>query len=355
MTTYTYASDVTDTAPGTPLQQLADGDTMIVDASVTLQTTGLGSDLVDGAGSAILSFAGTLVSSHDGVVFDGDGGNHIAVAATGLLQAFGVAIDIVGPGNEITNDGTIYGNTGIVLWDGGNDIENSGFIGANNDGWAIDLISKPGETNTVHNSGTINSEFSVHAIRGGDGDDTVVNTGTINGGVSLGAGNDRFDNVHGTPVAAVVDGGDGDDVLLGSRGQDRFSGGAGDDILKGYSGADVLDGGSGHNTLTGGAGADTFYFSVFASGTVDRITDFTPDQDLILIDHTAFHDSHIGAFPAGELRIGPAAADADDRFIYDDTSGKLYFDPDGNGIHSQHLIAMLAVGLALTASDFLFL
>jgi Ca2+-binding RTX toxin-like protein len=354
MTTYTYASDVTAAAPGTPLQQLADGDTMIVDPGVTLQTTGLGSDLVDGTGGATLSLAGTLLSSHDGVVFDGGGGNHIAVAETGILQAFGVAVDIVGPGNEITNDGTIYGNTGIVLWNGGNDIENAGFIGANNDGWAIDLVSTAGETNAVHNTGSINQQFGLNAIRGGDGVDTIVNSGTINGAVSLGAGDDRFDNVHGTSIG-VVDGGAGDDVLLGGRGQDRFSGGAGDDILKGYSGADALDGGSGHNTLTGGAGADTFYFSVFGSGTVDRITDFTPGQDLILIDHIAFQDSHIGAFPAGELQIGPAAADADDRFIYDDTSGKLYFDPDGNGIHSQHLIAVLTTGLALTAGDFMFL
>jgi len=161
--------------------------------------------------------------------------------------------------------------------------------------------------------------------------------------------------VHGTPVVGVVDGGAGDDVLLGSRGQDRFAGGAGDDILKGYAGADVLDGGTGHNTLTGGSGADIFYLSVFASGTVDRITDLIPGQDDIMFNHTAFHDSHIGAFPAAELRIGPAAADASDRFIYDDTSGKLYFDPDGNGAHSQPLIAVLAAGLALTASDFLFL
>ena len=47
----------------------------------------------------------------------------------------------------------------------------------------------------------------------------------------------------------TVDGGAGDDVLVGSAGNDTLFGGAGDDILIGGPGLDVLDGGPGNNVL----------------------------------------------------------------------------------------------------------
>jgi Ca2+-binding RTX toxin-like protein len=50
-------------------------------------------------------------------------------------------------------------------------------------------------------------------------------------------------------IQLLLDGGDGDDVLVGSPGKDTLQGGAGDDVLIGNGGADVLDGGSGNNTV----------------------------------------------------------------------------------------------------------
>jgi len=50
----------------------------------------------------------------------------------------------------------------------------------------------------------------------------------------------------------VFDGGAGDDVLIGSGGNDTLLGGAGDDILRGNGGQDVLDGGSGANVVIQG-------------------------------------------------------------------------------------------------------
>jgi len=49
--------------------------------------------------------------------------------------------------------------------------------------------------------------------------------------------------------ALVFDGGDGDDVLIGSAGNDELHGGADDDVLIGNAGADFLDGGAGDNVL----------------------------------------------------------------------------------------------------------
>jgi Ca2+-binding RTX toxin-like protein len=57
----------------------------------------------------------------------------------------------------------------------------------------------------------------------------------------------------------ILEGGDGDDVLIGSLGNDVIAGGDGDDVLIGNGGIDVLDGGPGANIvingLTSGAGA----------------------------------------------------------------------------------------------------
>ncbi len=47
----------------------------------------------------------------------------------------------------------------------------------------------------------------------------------------------------------LADGGDDDDVLIGSEGNDVMFGGAGDDVLIGGPGIDVLDGGSGDNVV----------------------------------------------------------------------------------------------------------
>ena len=56
----------------------------------------------------------------------------------------------------------------------------------------------------------------------------------------------------------VLNGGDGDDVLVGSPGNDTILGGAGDDVLLGNGGIDVLDGGPGNNVVIQGLVAGGF-------------------------------------------------------------------------------------------------
>jgi Ca2+-binding RTX toxin-like protein len=51
----------------------------------------------------------------------------------------------------------------------------------------------------------------------------------------------------------TANGGDGDDVLIGSRGNDTLTGGNGDDVLLGGGGQDVLDGGPGNNVVIASA------------------------------------------------------------------------------------------------------
>jgi hypothetical protein len=50
-------------------------------------------------------------------------------------------------------------------------------------------------------------------------------------------------------IQLVANGGNGDDILIGSAGHDVLNGEAGDDVLIGTPGQDVLNGGTGNNTI----------------------------------------------------------------------------------------------------------
>jgi Ca2+-binding RTX toxin-like protein len=57
----------------------------------------------------------------------------------------------------------------------------------------------------------------------------------------------------GTAMQLFANGGNDDDILIGSAGNDTLSGGPGDDILIGNGGIDVLDGGTGGNVILAAA------------------------------------------------------------------------------------------------------
>ena len=74
-------------------------------------------------------------------------------------------------------------------------------------------------------------------------------------------GNDtiQVDETNGAMPAAHLFGGDGNDTLIGSSGNDLLFGGAGNDTLLGKGGDDQLFGGGGNDTLTGGTGNDQMF------------------------------------------------------------------------------------------------
>ncbi len=52
------------------------------------------------------------------------------------------------------------------------------------------------------------------------------------------------------------------------------------------------------------------------------------------------------------ITIGSAAVDANTRFIYDSSTGGLFFDADGTGESKQVQFAVLSPDLNLSSSDF---
>jgi serralysin len=124
--------------------------------------------------------------------------------------------------------------------------------------------------------------------------------------------------------------------------------------LFGNAGANMLDGGNGTDALFGGGGADTFAFTtMLGGGNVDTIGDFATGLDKIALDDAAFAGLGLGTLSASAFRVGTGAADADDRIIYDSTTGALLFDADGvGGVAAVQFATLAGAPANLTASDF---
>ncbi|KQQ14138.1 hemolysin [Methylobacterium sp. Leaf123] len=138
-------------------------------------------------------------------------------------------------------------------------------------------------------------------------------------------------------------------TLIGNAGDNRLAGGGGDDSLVGGLGAD---------RLTGGAGADTFVFDTRPGrGNVDHVRDFASQDDVFHLDHGVFSGLETGALAPEQFKtLGPAKAikaDADDRILYKQKTGELFYDADGSGRKEAVLIAVLDNHAALDHTDFL--
>ena len=132
----------------------------------------------------------------------------------------------------------------------------------------------------------------------------------------------------------------------------NLTGNAFADTIEGNAGANTLDGGAG-DTLIGFGGADIFSFSTpLVAGNVDTIVDFNVADDTIRLSHSVFSALPTGVLADTAFHIGPAAADASDRIIYNSTTGALFYDSDGTGTAAAVQFAIVSQSLTLTRNDF---
>ena len=114
--------------------------------------------------------------------------------------------------------------------------------------------------------------------------------------------------------------------LTGGAGADQILGLGGNDTVNGGGGNDWIAGGTGNDSITGSGGQDSFVFAEYGAANADTITDFAGNAwDSIRLDASAF--TAIGAsgrFSSGDVRFwaGTAAHDADDRIVYNSTTGQ---------------------------------
>ena len=140
-------------------------------------------------------------------------------------------------------------------------------------------------------------------------------------------------------------------TLTGNAGNNLLDGGAGADILSGGVGNDTLVGGAGADMLTGGLGADAFRF-VTAGEANDKLTDFETG-----IDHIEVVSQNFGTLPLGKLAAsslvatGTKLTNTNPVFLYNNLTGTLSFDADGNGAAAAVTIATLTGSKTLSASD----
>ena len=267
--------------------------------------------------------SGSSVSSAGDV--NGDGFDDLIIGAAfadgnGIINA-GQSYVVFGHGTTPTNQppvansdsATTAQNTAVTL-------EASTLL-ANDTDADGDSLSLTGVSNPVNGSVTVsngnviftpstnftgNASFD-YTISDGQGGTSSANVSVAVGGIQMG-GNGN-DTLTGTPGNDSLNGGNGNDSLIGNAGNDTLIGGngtdflvgsAGNDLLNGDNGNDTLRGGLGNDILTGGNGSDVFVFAAL-DGT-DTITDFKLGTDQIgLTGGLTFGQL---SFSGSEIRVG---------------------------------------------------
>jgi hypothetical protein len=109
-------------------------------------------------------------------------------------------------------------------------------------------------------------------------------------------------------------------------------GGSAADFLIGNDTANELNGGLGADTLTGGGGADRFVIANPVAG-IDWVTDFSSNEDLLVLDRTAFGLSGTGSLAALGISFVTSGSppSATRTLIYNTTTGLVSWDADGSG------------------------
>lgn len=255
---------------------------------------GDGNDTISAVGAGAVDIGMTAFSAANGVeTID-------ATGATGPVRVIGDwnanALDFSGTtlaGNIVINGG---GGNDTITGSAGNDtIEGGGWGNQTIDGGAGDDVIYADKGNDVVNGGAGNDTFRVSGNQcsnfegwdkysGGDGNDSIVAFGNnvdigltaFNAGNSVetidlsgltGQGRllgdwaaNTLDFSATTLVGhVVIDGGGGNDTIIGSAGAEVIRGGDGNDAVGGKGGNDLLYGGSGRDTFTfdQGWGRDT--------------------------------------------------------------------------------------------------
>jgi Ca2+-binding RTX toxin-like protein len=278
------------------------------------------------------------------VVGDFASGSDKIVLDASYMAALGVS------GNFSAGDGRFYAAAGATA---GHDTDdrviyntstNELYYDADGSGAAAALLLgdlQPGAALVATDFAVENGTVAPPPPTGGQ----TINGTTGNDTLTGGAGNDT---IHGLA---------GNDLLQGLGGNDSIVGATGWDTLQGGDGDDRLYAGGWSDTMTGGAGADSFVFAETGSNNRDTVTDFQSGTDELLFDNATL--TALGAnssWAAGDARFWAAAGvtaghDADDRLVYNTTTGNLYYDADGSGAGAAQVVATFTGAPGIVATD----
>ncbi|MCB1447594.1 MAG: calcium-binding protein [Rhizobiaceae bacterium] len=294
-----------------------------------------------------------------------------------------------GAGNDVLNgkngNDFMTGGEGKDTYDGGKGFDTLNFADSKSNPDAIGGVNFNGLKGTVVDPyGNKETFKNIEAVRGTNFSDVLIGTNGNNDFVGLG-GRDKIDGKKGFDLVAynrdenqgglaqgvevnlgegwAIDGFGRKDKLVsieGVRGtnyDDILIGSKADNYLRGDGGSDRLSGGRGNDQLEGGNGSDFFVFdtALDADKNVDTIVDFQPGQDIVQLDMAIF--SALGgtgalSSDAFAANAGGTATTADQRILYDTSTGDLYYDADGSGAGDRVLFARFDNMAALSEVDF---
>ncbi|MDF5709398.1 MAG: calcium-binding protein [Nostoc sp. S4] len=268
----------------------------------------------------------------------------------------------VGNGGKDTIDGgkgddvlsADYSNASGGITSTFNATNNTGSITAGTYRVSYKNIERLNISGTAYNDNIVGNNGNDTLSVGTGGNDTLVGGG---GNDSLSAdfssGNNNLNGGSGNDSLSA-DFSSGNNTLNGGTGNDSLTAflSEGNNLLFGDDGNDILTGG-GNDSLYGGAGTDTFVFNSFNQGS-DRIFDFNATNEVIQVSFYNFGDDlSLGVLKASQFTIGTSATTGAQRFIYNSTTGALFFDSDGSaGEFTQVQFAQLTAGLSLTNNNF---
>lgn len=248
----------------------------------TIASIGAGFAAFDFDGADALLFVGPegylVATGADAVIARATGSIHVATAGT--FQTAGASLDLraadAGAAITVNSSGSLFGGLILAPGAGRARVVNTGTILAHES--AAFAIPTGGAANSgpikIVNRGVVTGDEAVYDGTGAAGSETIRNTGELFGQIDLGPGPSLYNGRRGL-VDGTVDGGGGNDTLIGGGEAEHFQGGAGTDLLVGGADDDTLDGGddpdmlrgggdddslmgdNGHDTLLGGRGDDT--------------------------------------------------------------------------------------------------
>jgi Ca2+-binding RTX toxin-like protein len=213
-----------------------------------------------------------------------------------------------------------------------------------------------GANNTIitsYGDDTIDGLAGEDRMIGHGGDDIYIvqSVGDVvvesKGGGLDAVGTDLQSYTLGANVDFLVGASDGGQVLTGNGLRNGIQGGSGNDTINGWIGADFL---------RGGLGNDVFVFSAPLLA-ADKIEDFATVDTIRLVASAGgpFVGLALGVLDQTAFRligVGGLSLDADDRILYESSTGKLYYDADGSGSAAQIWFATLTNHASISAADF---
>ena len=342
-----------------------------VDIGLTGFSAANGIETIDAAGASgpvrllgdwnanTLDFSGVAILGN--VVIDGGGGDDVITGSTGddtiVCGEWGNQTIDGGAGNDTISAGkgndSVSGGEGDDVFRVG-DAKLAGKSkdkGALFDGWDS-YDGGAGNDAIVAVGGKV--DIGLTGFSAANGIESIVSSGQTRLLGDWHANSLDFSSVTLTGKV-VINGGGGDDLIIGSAGNDT--------IVGGDWGNQTIDGGAGNDVLCGGSGADNYRFSsaLNASTNVDRIKDFVSAIDKFMLDDDIFAGLPAGTLSADAFASGKgmtSATSASQRVIYNMTTGMLYWDADGKPASGPDVAAVAFAQVAspsrttLRASDF---